>query len=231
MAVTEYASLNAVSISGTEISIISGTSSLQSKTDNGVYSLILDPVQAALAKGDYFQVKIYEKVLSGGTQRVMFQTIIGNAQAEPWLFPPLMLKNGWDMTLKKIAGTDRNWDASIRGASGTITEAYTMSAVTVGASELSIVSGTTALQTKAEAGIYQLFVDPVTNMAKADDYVIRVYEKTKNTKRQIYESNLMDVQMENFVTPVFTLINGWDMTMQKISGTDRAFSAGIRKVA
>lgn len=230
MAVTEYASLNAVSISGTEISIISGTSSLQTKTDNGVYCLVVDPVQAALAKGDYFKVRIYEKVLSGGTKRVVFSTVIGNAQAEPWIFPPLMLKNGWDMTLQKLAGTDRTWDASIRGASGTITEAYTMSAVTVGASELSIVSGTTTLQTKAEAGMYQVFVDPVTNMAKADEYVLRLYEKTKNTKRQIYKASLMDVQMENFCTPVLALINGWDATIQKISGTDRAFSAGIRKV-
>lgn len=231
MPVTEYASIDSVSVGGTELSVISGTTSLQSKTDHGIYGLMIDPVEAALAKGDYFQVAIYEKVLSGGTQRKVFSTIVGNAQAEPWIIPPLMLRHGWDMTLKKVAGTDRSWDASVRGVAGSIVEAYTLSAVTVGASELSITNGDTTLQTKAEAGIYQLFVD-LTNMAKGDEYAIRVYEKTKTTKRQLYKQVVTDASsIANWVSPVLCLINGWEMTLQKISGTDRAFSASIRKIA
>jgi hypothetical protein len=48
-----------------------------------------------------------------------------------------------------------------------ISEAWSLSAVTVGSTELSIISGTTVLQTNTTAGVYQLFVDPVTNMAKS----------------------------------------------------------------
>jgi hypothetical protein len=104
--------------------------------------------------------------------------------------------------------------------------------VTVGATELSVISGTTTLATDTNKGIYWLFVD-ASNMAKADEYAIRVYDKveaTGGTKRQIFKAILSDAQSEPFVTPPLPLGNGWDMTIQKIAGTDRAFDAEIRKV-
>lgn len=115
-----------------------------------------------------------------------------------------------------------------------ISEPYELDGVTVGATELSIVSGTTTLQTITDDGVYQLWVDPVTNMAKGDEFAIRIYEKvegTGGTKRQVFKAVLTDIQVENFVTPMLLLINGWDMTIQKVAGTDRAFDASIRKVA
>ena len=51
-----------------------------------------------------------------------------------------------------------------------------MSGVTVGASELSIVSGTTVLQTVTDDGTYQLWLDP-TAMQKGDEFKVRLYEK------------------------------------------------------
>jgi hypothetical protein len=112
-----------------------------------------------------------------------------------------------------------------------ITEAYTISAVTVGASEISIVSGTTSLQTIATAGVYQLWVDAGA-MAKADEFRVRAYEKVLSggTKKVFFEQSLSGVQSENFVAPTFILMNGWDMTIIKLAGTDRAFSASIRKI-
>ena len=114
-----------------------------------------------------------------------------------------------------------------------ITEAYAMSAVTISTTEISIVSGTSTLQTITVAGVYQLFVDGVTNMAKGDEFKIRIYEKVLSggTKRVVFSASLSDVQSENFVTPTLILMNGWDMTIIKVGGTDRAFSASIRKVA
>lgn len=114
-----------------------------------------------------------------------------------------------------------------------ISEPYELDGVTVGATELSIVSGTTSLQTITDDGVYQLWID-AGNMAKADEYRIRLYEKvegTGGTKKVFASFTLSDVQSEIFVTPTFILINGWDMTIQKIAGTDRAFDASIRKVA
>lgn len=115
MAISEPYEMDGVSISTTEISIVSGTSSLQTITDDGVYQLWVDPVGAAMAKGDEFAIKIYEKVEgTGGTKRVVFKSTLLGAQSELWVSPTLILINGWDMTLQKIAGTDRNFDASIR---------------------------------------------------------------------------------------------------------------------
>lgn len=114
-----------------------------------------------------------------------------------------------------------------------ISEPYELDGVTVGASELSIVSGTTSLQTVTDDGVYCLWIDP-GNMAKGDEYRIRCYEKveaTGGTKKVFVQWTLLGVQAENFLTPTFILMHGWDMTIQKIAGTDRAFDASIRKVA
>lgn len=114
-----------------------------------------------------------------------------------------------------------------------ISEPYELDGVTVGTTELSIVSGTTTLQTITDDGVYQLWVDPGT-MAKGDEFRIRLYEKveaTGGTKKVFAQWSMLGVQAEVFVTPTFILLHGWDMTMQKIAGTDRAFDASIRKVA
>lgn len=113
-----------------------------------------------------------------------------------------------------------------------ISEAYTLSAVTVGSSELSIVSGTTSLSADTNDGVYQLLID-ASNMTKGDEYVVRIYEKVLSggTKRKLAQFALMGLQTGNFIAPTFILLHGWDMTIQKLAGTDRAFDASIRKVA
>jgi hypothetical protein len=114
-----------------------------------------------------------------------------------------------------------------------ITEPYELDGVTVGATELSIVSGTTSLQTITDDGVYQLWVD-AGNMAKGDTFVIRIYEKVEATggvKKVVFTATLQGVQAHIFVTPTLILIHGWDMTIQKSAGTDRAFDASIRKIA
>lgn len=113
-----------------------------------------------------------------------------------------------------------------------IAEYAVISSVTVGAGELSVISGTTTLANDTTDGVYQLFVDPL-QMAKGDEFIIRVYEKVKaaGTKRVLFSATLSDLQSENFVTPMLILMHGWDMTIQKVAGTDRTFDASIRQVA
>lgn len=106
--------------------------------------------------------------------------------------------------------------------------------VTVGATELSIISGTTTLSTDTTDGVFQLWVDDQGNMTKTEEYAIRIYEKveeTGGTKKLVFLATLKGVQSEIFVTPMLILMHGWDMTIQKIAGTDRAFDANIRKIA
>jgi hypothetical protein len=63
---------------------------------------------------EQYQFTIYEKVTSGGTQRVIYQAILTGAMATTWVSPTLILINGWDATMKKLAGTDRTLYWSIR---------------------------------------------------------------------------------------------------------------------
>jgi hypothetical protein len=235
MPVTEIYELDGVSVGTTAYSIPNGSTTPAAITTQGVWQLLVDPVEGgAMTKGDYFEAMVMEKCLSGSTQRKVLSAIMGNAQAEPWVLPPLMLMHGWDMLIDKIAGTDRAMDASIRGTAGTITQVYSLSAVSV-ATSISIPTGTSSLSTIAEAGTYQLFVDGIAAaMAKGDEYAITVLEKVEasgGAKRQIFKATLMDVQSQLFVSPVFTLLNGWDMVITKVSGTNRNFDASIRKVS
>ena len=105
--------------------------------------------------------------------------------------------------------------------------------MTVGTTELSIVSGTTALQTITDDGVYQLWIDAGA-MVKGDEFRIKLYEKVEGTggvKKVFASWTLQGVQSEIFVTPTFILINGWDMTLQRIAGADAVFDASIRKIA
>jgi hypothetical protein len=114
-----------------------------------------------------------------------------------------------------------------------ISEPYKLDGVTVTSSELSIVSGTTSLQTITDDGVYQLWIDAYA-MAKGDEFRIKAYEKVEGstgTKKVFAQWTLLGAQTENFVTPSFVLINGWDFTITKIAGTDRAFDASIRRLS
>ena len=113
-----------------------------------------------------------------------------------------------------------------------ITQLYTLSAVTVG-TELSIVTGTAPPQADATDGVYQLWVYDRGNMTKTEEYKVKIYEKVLSggTQKVVFQATIKGVQSELFVTPMLVLMHGWDMTLTKIAGTDRAFDASIRQIA
>lgn len=89
------------------------TTAPASSTTAGIYQAFFDT--NAIAAGDEFAFTCYEKVASGGTQRIVYQTVLVGPQGQPGLaFPALVLLNGWDFTMQKIAGTDRSIAWSIR---------------------------------------------------------------------------------------------------------------------
>lgn len=113
-----------------------------------------------------------------------------------------------------------------------LTEPYTLNAVTVTATELSIISGTTTLSSISTDGVVQVVVD-ASNMAKGDEFILRGYEAALSggTKRLWFEQSLLGVQTELVFTPPTSLYHAWDFTLQKIAGTDRAFTASVRVAA
>jgi hypothetical protein len=115
-----------------------------------------------------------------------------------------------------------------------ITAAYERSAQSVGASEYSIPGNTTTGVPTAQttAGVYQCFVD-LSSMAKGDEFEFKCYEKAVSggTARLVFSQTFLGDHATLFVTPTIILLNGWDMTMKKLVGTDRTFDMSIRKVA
>lgn len=67
----------------------------------------------AMTATEEYRVRIYEKV-NAGTQRVVWETYLANVQAGPLVLPTILLMEGWDISVKKIAGTDRSIAWSLR---------------------------------------------------------------------------------------------------------------------
>jgi hypothetical protein len=113
MAISEAFVDTGTSISTTEWSLTNDSSSLATQTDDGIYQLFLDV--NALAAGDVFTVKAYEKVYGAATQRVIQTWTLSGAQADPvFVTPPLILIHGWDFSIIKTTGTDRSIAWSVR---------------------------------------------------------------------------------------------------------------------
>lgn len=97
----------------TEWSLTTDTAGPDVAATDGIYQVFLD--LSALAAGDVFEFRLYEKVLASSTQRRLMTATFSGVQADPvYASPSLILLNGWDATVIKISGTDRSIDWSVR---------------------------------------------------------------------------------------------------------------------
>jgi hypothetical protein len=110
MAITELIT-GTEAVSTTEWSLATDTSydTGDAQTTDGTIQAFLD--LSDMIAGDQLQIRIYEKVRSGDTQRVIYEAILTGAQSQPiWVSPALMLIHGWDITCDALAGTITvNW--------------------------------------------------------------------------------------------------------------------------
>lgn len=105
---------NSASISTTEYSLPNNSTTLAAKTDDGYIQLWLD--LSAMVAGDQYELRFYEKVASGGTQRQFWPTTVLTGVQSPshWVSVPFSVMHGWDITMKRLAGSDRTIAWSIR---------------------------------------------------------------------------------------------------------------------
>lgn len=103
MAIAElYSGTEAVST--TEHSMTTDSAGPDVDTTDGIFQIWLDV--SDMVAGDELQIRVYEKVRSGDTQRIVYQSSLFGAQSDPiWVSPSLILLHGWDATLDAIAGT------------------------------------------------------------------------------------------------------------------------------
>jgi len=97
---------------------------------------------------------------------------------------------------------------------------------------LAVDGGSTTLQTLTDAGIYWLFLSGVASLVKGDEYAWKVYEKAQGSaaKEAIMQGRICDAQSEVLCLPGIPLGVGWDITLQRISATSRAFYWTVRRV-
>jgi hypothetical protein len=69
----------------------------------------------AVAAGDSFALRVYEKATAAGTQRLVEEWVVVGPQSKPGqVTPGVVVCHGWDVTLKKLGGTDRSIPVSLR---------------------------------------------------------------------------------------------------------------------
>jgi len=110
MAIAEVAVTETVST--TEWSFVTDSAGPDLNTDDAFVQASFD--LSAMASGDEFRFRVYEKVQSGGSQLKWVDTTRIGPQSGPLVIPGLVLMHGWDITVLKVAGTDRSISGSIR---------------------------------------------------------------------------------------------------------------------
>jgi hypothetical protein len=96
---------DSASIGSTEYFLASDSTSASYQTTDCIMQAQID--FSAMQAGDQYEVRVYEKI-DGTNARLLFPvaTLTG-AQANAYVIPAVIVGSGWEVSVKKIAGTDR----------------------------------------------------------------------------------------------------------------------------
>jgi hypothetical protein len=111
MAITEHA--NGTRTAGTVPEASFTALGTGADTTDGVFQFYIDC--SNMVNGDTIEIQLLEKVLSGGTARIIFEATLSNVQDEPiWASPAMVLMHGWTLQMRQTTGTARTYDWSQR---------------------------------------------------------------------------------------------------------------------
>jgi hypothetical protein len=210
-------------IGSTEFSLATNSTTLTPQTDD-VYLSVRVSVPAAVA-GDVFVVRVYEKINAGSSTPLDTWTI-GGTELVALQLPLLMVGGGWDVTVQKTAGTDRSVRWTLEKETSSFT--FTDDSATIGSTEYSL-PGDTATPTPQSTDCY---VQPWISFASAaagDRFRVRVYEKMNNgSSTAIVDRVVNGAQSTLWTCPLLLVGGGWDVTVTKVAGTDRAIAWSLR---
>lgn len=102
----------AVTNSGTLTSTSAEQTLGASRTDGKTYVLQLD--LSNMVAGDQVEIRVKAKVLTGSTERTLYRAVYANAQ--PYAVvqtPPVPAPYQVTFSLKRLAGTDRDYDYAL----------------------------------------------------------------------------------------------------------------------
>lgn len=108
----------------------------------------------------------------------------------------------------------------------------TSDSATISTTEYFLASDSTTATYQTTDVVLQVFLD-LSNMALNDDYVLRIYEKVNGgTARVVYTTTFSDVQSPaNWCSLQYILTEGWEVSLQRTGGSDRAIAWSLRTVA
>ena len=110
---------------------------------------------------------------------------------------------------------------------------YTENSASVGTTEYSVAAATTVGVPTAQ--VTQAMVQSivyVVSMAAGDEFLVQLYEKVISTGSQVViDSWRLVYPVDKVILPALILHNGWDITVKKISGTDRTVQGSLRMAA
>jgi hypothetical protein len=113
MAIAEITGTETIGTTEHSLATDTSYSSADAQTDDGVVQAVID--LNAMAAGDQYRLRIYEICRSGDTQRIAHSAVMTGVQSDPlYVTPAITMLHGWDVTLTKVAGTDRAINWSIR---------------------------------------------------------------------------------------------------------------------
>lgn len=102
----------------------------------------------------------------------------------------------------------------------------------IGATEWSLTTDTASPQTQTNDACVQVFLD-LSALTTGDKYRFRIYEKVRSTGQQRVVSQhtfANKLARPIWASPTLILLHGWDVTLQKLAGVDRAIDFSVREM-
>lgn len=111
---------------------------------------------------------------------------------------------------------------------------YAAGSETITTTEHSLTTDTSGPDVQTDDGVYQVFLD-MSALADGDVFRFAAYEKVQSsdTQRAFFTADISGAQgtEDNWVSPSFILLHGWDFTLDKITGTDRTITWSVRRIS
>jgi hypothetical protein len=105
----------------------------------------------------------------------------------------------------------------------------TTGSATMTTTEFFLASNSTTATYQTGDAVVQVFLD-CNAMAAGDQYRIRGYEKVNGgTARVWYEATLTGAQSQLFPSPSIIAGEGWEFSVTKLAGTNRAIAWSLRQ--
>lgn len=98
----------------------------------------------------------------------------------------------------------------------------------IGSTEYSLPANSTTLTAQTELCVLEGWIRSVS-MAPGDLFRVRLYETVNGSGQLLFAEWYLDAQQPHLVLPAFIVKEGWNITVQKLTGGDRTFHWDLKK--